>query len=284
MSLLTPVDCPRCGAPLPADSIGASVASCAYCDATLALHPNTVFAARFDRAFAQADTSADLRVAGVPYTIEARIGGGARADVYSAVRARPPSERVIVKLSRTEPLDDELAVLLALHESRAAGFAHFVTRLPQIVSHGLCEPTGRRAIVYRRLSGFTHTLAALRAQQPALDPRHAAWIVRRLYELLSWVHASGFAHGAVSEDHIVLNPRDHGAMLISWSHGQLDDGEQDVAAVARAVLWSPIPGAVGSLLAHLAVAGGDAADAERRVAAAARADFGPPRFVPLHLR
>jgi hypothetical protein len=284
VSFLTPADCPRCGAPLPPDSIGASVASCAYCEATLALHPSAVFAARFDRAFARDDGGGDLRVGGVPYATEALIRRGARADVYSAVRVRPPGERVIIKLSRDVPLDDEVSVLLALDESRAAGFAHFRTRLPQLVAHGISEPSGRHAIVYRRMSGFTHSLADLRAQQPILDPRHAAWILRRLYELLSWVHASGFCHGAISDDHVVLNPRDHGAMLIGWSRGQLGDGNEDIAAAARSVLWSPLPGAVGSVITHLATAGGDALSAERAIAAAARTDFGPPRFVPLHLR
>lgn len=282
MSFLTPADCPRCGAPLPPDSIGASVASCSYCEATLALHPNTVFASRFDRAF-ECDAG-DLRVAGVPYAIDAWIGRGARADVYSAVRVRPPGERVIVKLSRGEPVDDEVSVLLALHESNAPGAAHFRTRLPQLVSHGVSEPSSHHAIVYRRISGFNHTLAALRAQRSILDPRHAAWILRRLYELLSWVHASGFVHGAITEDHIVINARDHGAMVIGWSRAQRGDGDEDVAAAARAVLWSRLPGHVGTAVEHLATAGGDAREAERTIAAAARADFGPPTFVPLDLR
>jgi hypothetical protein len=284
VSFLTPADCPQCGAPLPPDSIGASVASCAYCDATLALHPNTVFAARYDRTFAAADTGGDLRIAGVPYAIEAQLARGARADVYSAVRTRPPGERVIIKLSRGAPLDDEVSVLLALHESRATGYAHFQTRLPQLVAHGVSEPSGRDAIVYRRISGFSHTLADLRAEQPILDPRHAAWILRRLYELLTWVHASEIAHGAIAEDHIVLNARDHGAMLVGWSRGQLGGGDEDVSAAARSLLWSPLPGAVGAVIAHLAASGGDAREAERAIAAAARKDFGPPRFVPLLLR
>ena len=284
MSFLTPADCPSCGAPLPPDSIGASVTSCAYCEATLALHPSTVFAARFDRVFSRADAGGDVRVAGVPYAIDKQVGRGARADVYTAVRVRPPGERVILKLARSAALDEEVAVLRALEDSTAPGAPHFRTRLPQLVTHAVCEPSGRDAIVFRQLSGFTHTLADVRAQHPILDAKHAAWILRRLYELLAWVHASGFCHGAISDDHVLINARDHGAMLIGWSRGQLGDGAEDVAAAARSVMWSPLPGAVGDAIAHLAKAGGDAHEAEHVIAAAARKDFGPPRFVPLSLR
>lgn len=287
MSFLKPVDCPKCGAPLPSDSIGASVTTCAYCDGTLALDPNTVFAARYERAFAASDIEADLRVAGVPYALDGLLGRGAASEVHAARRTRAPGERVVLKLGDA-PFDREIAALSALYESRAPGYAHFRTRLPQLVASGLAEPNGKHAIVYRHLSGFTHTAEDVRRQLGSgLDPRHTAWMLRRLLELLAWVHASGFVHGAIAPEHVLINARDHGAMLLGWSRAERSTSRvaagEDVAAAARSLSWRPLPSALSAVVGRLALVGGVAADAERDVTAAALKDFGTPRFVPLLL-
>ena len=62
-----------------------------------------------------------------------------------------------------------------------------------------------------------YSLQEVRAAYPAgIDARDVAWIWRRLLTILGFVHSRGFAHGLVTPDHILIEPRGHKLVLISW--------------------------------------------------------------------
>lgn len=283
MSFLTPVDCPRCGAPLPPDAIGASVATCPYCDGTLAADPRVVWAARYERALVGPSDPGLVHVGSRPYLVEGLLAEGESSDVYLATGR--PTERVVLKIPRTPAdagrLAAEWSALEALHESTAPGAAHFTMRLPQLVERGAHQ--GSVASVMRFQSGFVHTLDEVRlAHGAALDPRHSTWIWRRTLELLGFVHASGFAHGAILPEHLLIHARDHGVMLVGWSRAApLVDPSSDLAALAECIrALGPLPKELAALAhapAHDAWALGDA------VRRAARDAFGPARYVVLHM-
>jgi serine/threonine protein kinase len=288
VSFLRAIECPKCGAPLDDDAFAGSVVVCPYCDGTSATDPRVVLAAKYEAAFRRGEEGGDLRVRGVPFAIERKIGEGSTCDVFAGKRLRGPGERVIIKIRRSDAsFLPELRVLRELSQSEAPGFAHFRDRLPHVVSDGVRESDRAPVLVFRHLSGFEHTLVDVRSEHgDALDPRHGAWIFRRILELLSWVHACGFAHGAIAPEHVVVNARDHGAMLVGWSKAERGgDPSRDVAAAAQAIGWllgAAAPHHFAMMLLRFA-RGGDAIDAERECVAAARKDFGPSRFVPLHL-
>jgi len=283
VSFLRPIDCPRCGAPLAADSIGASIATCAYCEGTLVADPRVVWASRYRRALAPVDC--DVEVASVPYALEGLLAHGESCDVYLARRARTPTERVILKVPRGDDatLRAEWDALTTLHSSDARGAAHFTQRLPQLVARG---PAGS---VMRFPSGFVHTLVDVRAAHgDALDPRHAVWILRRTLELLGWVHQSGFVHGDVRPEHVLLHARDHGVLLVGWSRARRGgDPRADVAMSARCIVWllgnARLPSELAVALGALAHDGGDAWAADEWITNAARAAFGPRRYVHLDM-
>lgn len=308
---LRPLDCPKCGAPLPPESIGASCTTCPFCDATLAAERNVVWAAAYRRALAELDRAARVsplvQVGDVPYVLEGRLARGARCDVLLARRARTPSERVVIKALRDgapESISHEHRVLELLHASDAPGAAHFTTRLPQVVARGALRAKGepeRPALVVRFASGFVHTLRDVRqAHGDALDPRHAIWIARRALELLGFVHASGVAHGAIEARHMLLHARDHGVLVVGWSRATIGCDralrEGDVSATARAIVEllggdprtgrSParVPGPIAAVLhARVTSPSGDAWALERALSAAAREVFGPPAYVTLSM-
>jgi serine/threonine protein kinase len=274
---------------MPGDALDGALAVCPFCDGTSTKDPRVVHAARFAAALRSAQGPADVRVCGVGYALGRTLGAGASCDVYEGRRVRPPSERVVVKIRRgRESFEREARVLDQLSNSDAPGTDHFRTRLPQLVAHGVRESDRAPTIVFRYPSGFDHTAAEVRRQHgDALDPRHGAWIFRRILELLGWVHASGFVHGAIAPEHVVINARDHGAMLVGWSRAeQSARGSEDVALAARTV-GSVLGGAatpnLAALLIRCATRGGEAAAVEQECLAAAKKDFGPSRFVPLLL-
>lgn len=252
VSFLTPVDCPKCGAPLPPDAIGASVVTCPYCDGTLAADPRVVWSSAYRRALSDAVEKGVplLHVGDVPYAVEGRFARGESTDVFLARRAVAPTERVLIKVLRAEDdadlLEREWSVLSALHESEAPGSAHFTGRLPQLVARGAMSAPGRSdggtATVLRFQSGFVHTLDDVRAAHgDALDPRHAVWIWRRVLELLTWVHAHGVAHGAVLPQHLVLHARDHGVMLVGWSTAVSSGELRPATSAAHGAFYPPGP-------------------------------------------
>ena len=226
---LRALTCPHCGGPLPPRGLRAVVV-CRYCDASVAEDGGLVHAAAFRRALAQLSRDDGARprveVAGVPYRVLGRLARGESSDVFLAERAQPITERVLIKVLRADAdadlLDREWDTLTVLHRSEAAGRGGDGAADPALVSRGrlvIDGGEGRRALVMQRaLSGFVDTFEDVtRAYPRGVVGRHAAWMWRRTLELLAGVHRSGWAHGAVLPQHLVVHARDHGVMLVGWS-------------------------------------------------------------------
>ena len=224
---LRALTCPSCGAPLPPNARRAVVV-CPYCKASVTDERAVVFAAGFRQALVDLDKSAPqgerrVRVCGLPYRVIGRIAQGESTDVFLAERAHPITERVILKALRAaadkDLLDREWEALAALHASDEQGSAEFARRLPAPVARGRIEGGGERfAQMMRATSGFIDTFEDVgRAHPEGVDGRHAAWMWRRILELLGWVHRCGWAHGAILPAHLVVHAHDHGVMLVGWS-------------------------------------------------------------------
>jgi hypothetical protein len=242
----------------------------------------------------------DVQVAGVRYRLIERLAAGDRADLWLATRARNLTERTILKALRDRAdapsVQREWDALEALHASTAQGAPHFSLRLPPLVAKGdarFADGSVRPAILFRSLPGYDGTLEDVRQAFPAgVDPRHAAWMWRRLLELLGWIHRSGWAHGAVTPAQVLLHAREHGAILVGWSKatplGKGASAESDLVMAARSVLGvlGDDTGEAPELRELLrACASGrlpstDGWKLKDLVADAAERAFGPPTFVP----
>ncbi len=250
--------------------------------------------------------AASVGVGQFRYAVFGRVGRGGGSDVYLGQRDAPLSERVVLKILRAggdeEPLRREHEALRALACSDAQGTAYFSQRIPQVVALGPADTPGKPlTLVLRHHSGFLETLQEVVAAFPqGLDPRHGVWIWRRVLETLAWVHKSRRAHGAIVPEHLLVNARDHGVMLLGWSAcGSLGGAlspRQDLTMTARCVAYAlsggsgQVPAALPRPLAELlgpyldgagALPTEDAFELRERVGQAAREAFGPPRFVEL---
>jgi hypothetical protein len=222
--------CPQCNAPLAPHRFASSIV-CAYCGATIRLDESSVSAALFHEAFHVWDSPASyqisfwITVGSRHWALEKLIARGAISDVYTARLARWPTELAIVKLLRDrqdlEPFENEWGALQMLQNSDARGADTFSRLIPQPIQHGDVtgeNQAGRRASIFRWASGFVHPFdEVIRAYPQGIPPRASIWIWRRILEVLSFMHASGMAHGAVLPAHLLVQENEHGVRLVGYS-------------------------------------------------------------------
>lgn len=322
--------CPRCGAPLPKRAALVRVV-CEYCKSEVTIERYAVKAADYRRTlddYVGAVGPDIVTLENARFRVLERIATGHSSDVWRAERATRLSERVIIKILR-DPADEPLlrneqAVLLELANSNAKGTDFFAAFLPQRVGFGRgsgAHAGDRSSAVFREPAGFSHTLAGVQRAYPGgIDARHLVWVWRRSLELLGWLHLSGFVHGAVLPEHLLINARDHAVRLVGYScagrpgtplaavspkdralypEALLNGGELSALAdrtmLARVLLqaWGgnplragdAIPVELANLLEREASGAGtlDAWALSEEVSAAAKHCFGAPKFVTLRL-
>lgn len=213
--------CETCGGPLdaPWDQL---VIVCSYCGTqNLDGRPGGPVPARVP-----ADERVRLNLGGRTYVLEGPLGRGDSSDVYRARWVVRLGELVFVKVeaAAADPdlLRGEWECLIDLQGSTADGADHFVSRLPAPVAHGLIDSDRPRvASVFGWMPGFSHSLSEACDEHPDGVPGEVlVWLLKRLLEELGFVHRSGWVHGAVTPDHVLVHPRDHGAQLIGWTVAQ----------------------------------------------------------------
>ena len=210
--------CEGCGAPL-TSPWSELVVVCRYCGThNLPGQPGAPVPPRVP-----VDHRPRLNLGGRTYVIEGKIADGDSASVYRGRWVVRLGEAVTIKVLAASADADlmrrEWNTLKKLQRSTERGAHHFVTRLPSPIAHGLVSADrDRTASVFGWKSGFVHTLEDVRREHPSGVPGPVVvWILKRLLELLDFVHRSGFVHGAVTPDHILVHPYDHGAMLVGWT-------------------------------------------------------------------
>jgi serine/threonine protein kinase len=147
------------------------------------------------------------------------------SNVYTAdaqLGAQPtPAILKIVRDPRDEDLaENEARVLKHLHEPTRKGLKVFEPYLPKLIESTKIKTSSgpRRVNAFERAQGYVTLADILAAYPKGIDAPDVAWMWRRVLELLVWVHRQGVTHGAITPDHILLNPETHGGMLIDWSY------------------------------------------------------------------
>jgi hypothetical protein len=150
------------------------------------------------------------------------------ADYFSCLYSNPyggmlsivnPGVMKVARLPRDNDLIlGEARVLSTLTEDRKA----YVAFLPEVVETvGVRQSGGvvRQANVFVNPGPNWYTLAQVASRYPAgIDPRDMAWIYRRLLYVLDPVHESGFAHGALVPESVLIEPTLHGVILRNWCY------------------------------------------------------------------
>ncbi len=213
--------------------------ACPHCGSTVSANQHIVRRAKFSEALerARAANVAHIDLAPEHYI---RVGAHsirrlatlARADhasVYLGASTGPCAMRFTIKVANA-PLDESahanaISTLTALQKSPVNTVPFYSTRLPQIVASGIDraqhEDQPRAVLLLRHPAEYWGSLDRVLAHHAGhtqgIDARHVAWMASRALDLIDFVHASGYVHGAPTLDHWLVQPRDHALMLIGWS-------------------------------------------------------------------
>ena len=302
--------CPQCGGPLPRQAQWRMVA-CPQCTAMVTRSARVVERRPFHEAWLRSrvvDRAGHrvIRIASRDYRVLATLAAPDGGELLSAIRVGPLPERVVIRLADDGALlEAEADALRRLQGLDLPASAYFSQRLPQLVAFEAADPARgtRAALVTRRPVGFWGTVAQVQAAHPRglRDPRHAVWLWRRVLEVLAYLHDAGWTHGDLRPANWLVNPGDHGVLLVGWARARRGG---DVARDLRQSAWTirallhgdsdgPPPLSLGTpapLAAVLRQASEDAAwcahqgaaGIDRQWSEAARQAFGRPQFIPFN--
>jgi hypothetical protein len=329
------ITCPQCNGPITPHRFARAIV-CPYCGNTVELDETSVSVETFHESFqawndpASYGISSRVSLGEKHWALDKHLAQGSISDVYAGRRARWPTELVVLKVLRDPEdralFDNEWAAIQSLQKSSAQG-AHVFTRLmPQPVAHGTCSGgdfAGRRVTIFRWASGFYHTFEDVRGAYPdGIPPRASIWVWRRILEMLTFIHNSGMAHGAILPAHLLVQRGEHGVRLVGYSRaGKQGDTLRPVSPDDKAFYpasWSKLSPQLDLVMSARSIAyvlGGDPtmaslpaavpaalADVIRRVALAesnglsmdawalreelgtlSRQVFGAPQFCPIEM-
>jgi predicted nucleic acid-binding Zn-ribbon protein len=239
--LVSALSCPQCGGVLPKAARWMLV-TCPHCGSKVSANKYIVRRAAYATALSHLRDETRLAAALTPepcvqvgervVKLYATLARTDHADVYVGQRLGRFAERLTVKVAHDEASerthDTAIAALTALQKSKVDTAPFHTTRLPQVVAHGIDrlhhDGKARGVLLLRHPPDYWGNLNRVLAHHPlGIDARHVAWIAARAYDLIDFVHASGWVHGALSLDHLLIQPRDHSLMFVGWSQAQTID-------------------------------------------------------------
>jgi serine/threonine protein kinase len=204
--------------------------TCSQCLYSGAIEAGSRFCPRCGLPIEPANAPADpvtLPFAGTTITTRNRLAFGDLCNVYCCDIGHEKLPGVF-KIARSHLANKhvarEMETLRRLHQADIEG--RFIPFLPKVVGTiQVRQSTVELARSGSVLSYFEdvspdefYSLEEVRGAYPAgIDARDMAWIWRRLLTVLGFVHTQHLAHGAVTPDHLLIEPRGHKLLLIGWS-------------------------------------------------------------------
>lgn len=162
------------------------------------------------------------------------VDGKETACIFKA--ARHPDDHDLVA--------NEATILKHLAESKE--YEQFHAYFPRLIdSFEYRDPlssVSHRVNVLSLEAGVYSSLKEVRAYYlRGIDPKDMAWMWRRLLIALGFAHTNGVIHGAVLPTHILIEPEQHGLVLIDWSYALHDPepGEHISAISTEYEAWYP---------------------------------------------
>lgn len=162
---------------------------------------------------------------------------GHLANVYDATYTDPDGmqQNATLKVVR-DPKDGpklarEATTLRTLLKTDAEFFDLISLYLPAYIeAFGLKQENKRRQAIAFRSEYPVVSLEDVQLTYPnGVHPKDSAWMMRRIFMALGFTHASGWVHRAVNKRHILIQPAEHGLMLVDWTAATQEPWDPKIA-------------------------------------------------------
>lgn len=133
-------------------------------------------------------------------------------------------QRQVLKIAKDATNNDLLQgeaknVRLLWQDDSLARFRPLVPKLLTSFRYrGESGESPRQANLLEFATGPLYSLKAVHDRNGDLDPRDMAWIFRRLLLAVGLAHRVGVVHGAVTPEHVLIQPEEHGLVLVDWAY------------------------------------------------------------------
>ncbi|WP_433218426.1 serine/threonine protein kinase [Dactylosporangium sp. CS-047395] len=155
-----------------------------------------------------------------------------RGDLANLYRVPEGHLKLVRDPSCNDLMAREAAALRRMAEHGDPRYLPYVPRLVDAFRHKSAAGATRRANVIAVSAAGLCSLRTVQEKRPhGLDPRDAAWMWRRLLVALGLAHRAGVVHGAVVPQHVLIEPSDHGVILVDWCYSVSTPGERIPAIV-----------------------------------------------------
>ena len=137
-------------------------------------------------------------------------------------------------------IEREVRALRRIAEQGDPRYLPYVPRLVDTFRHREPATGAERRINVLGSAPHLMSLAEVARRRPdGLDPRDVAWMWRRLLVALGLSHRAGVVHGAVLPEHVLIEPTEHGVVLVDWCYSVVDSMDHVPAVVPRYADWYP---------------------------------------------
>lgn len=186
---------------------------------------------------------------GVEYLVEGCVGRGEKSLVYRAHSLYEPPRSVTIKLANSPQaaahfLQEARALERIANDTTSEATKDYARRIHQVADRGdlFRGDTGETvpAIAFEAKPGYDWNLAEALAEYPKGIPSHAvAWIGRRMFEEMAWLHQIGIVHGAIVPEHVLIYPFTHHATLIDHGYAVSIGQPVEYHVIARKTFYPP---------------------------------------------
>lgn len=158
---------------------------------------------------------------GVKYEIFTPVYDGEIALLFEVGPSENSGGRTLLKIAKT-PRDNDLLAheRQALEKIRENNTKDFPSYFAYIRDSFLYQDSRRELRAVNVLEwqfssiALTSLSEVLNTYPGGLDGRDMAWIFRRLLAALEYFHKNGYVHGAVTKHHVIIEPYEHGLILL----------------------------------------------------------------------
>ncbi|OGG59751.1 hypothetical protein A2765_04145 [Candidatus Kaiserbacteria bacterium RIFCSPHIGHO2_01_FULL_56_24] len=123
-------------------------------------------------------------------------------------------------------LEREAMILARFRDAKSGnpvvGIRKFVPDLIDTFLIGGPGGTRYRVNILGIREGFVSVADIIQAYPAGLNPAEAAWVARRIIAQALAASMAGVVHGAITPDHVLVDPQTHEPMHIGWAHA-IDD-------------------------------------------------------------